>query len=263
LTGLAAVIELTEQRALRAVRNLPFCYLCGVPFNEGDDHDHIPPKSIFALADRQPLKLKTHKVCNERHSLDDEKVGQMISAARGNYPEKEEDRKLRVAHLGIGFGAVTNLNVDGVLWRWITGFHAALYREPLRNSRGSIVTPFPRADKNANGLYSLAPIYEQQHQVFVDTIKAQRWRNELDRIVANNKQLTYECAWGPTDDNSAWLCIFALNIYDWKKMGTSPIAPARGCAGCYTRPTHPPNATLVSNYTVTTPNVDPLDPFGR
>ena len=74
------MIELSTQRALRSVRILPFCYLCGKPFEEGDavDHDHVPPKSIFALADRQPLKMKTHKLCNERHSLDDEKVGQMI-----------------------------------------------------------------------------------------------------------------------------------------------------------------------------------------
>jgi hypothetical protein len=258
-------MELTDQQALRVIRNLPFCYLCGEPFKEGEavDHDHVPPKSIFAYADRQPLKLKTHKVCNERHSLDDEKVGQMISASRGYYPEKEEDRKLRVAHLGLGFGAVTNLNVDAVLWRWITGFHAALYREPLKRLRGSIVTPFPRADRNANGRYSFAPVYERQHDLFVETIKAQRWRNALDRIVANNKKLTYECVWGPTDDKSAWLCIFALNIYDWKKMGTIPNVLARGCAGCYTLPSHPPNATLVSNYRVITPNADPLDPFGR
>lgn len=259
----ASLVELVTQRSLRQVRDLPFCYLCGQAFCDADatNHDHLPPKTIFALEDRQPLKLKTHRTCNERHSLDDEKVGQMIRAALGEAPAKEEDRKLRVAHLGVGYGAVTNLNVDGVVWRWLLGFHAALYREPLPSSQWSIVTPFVRADQNPSGRYSLVPIYKEQHQNFVATIKAQRHRGALDRIVTNNGKLVYECVWGRTNIPDVWLCIFALNIYDWKKMGTAALGPLRGCAGCYSRPSPPSDATLASEWSTVTPNYDPYDPF--
>jgi hypothetical protein len=258
------VIQLTNQKSLRGVRDLPFCYLCGKQFEEGDavDHDHVPPKSMFARADRQPLKLKTHKACNERNSLNDEKVGQMISGFRGDYPRKEKDRKLVVEHLGVGYGAVTNLDVDAVLWRWIKGFHAALYGEPLRRVRGTIVTPFPRFDLKPDGVFSPAPVYELQHKLFVETIKTQRCHGALDRVVANNNRLIYECVWGQADSKSAWLCFFALNIYEWKRMGNTPIAPTRGCAGCYELPSHPVNATLVSDYKIVPSNADPWDPFG-
>jgi hypothetical protein len=256
------VIELGTQNALRAVRSLPFCYLCGGAFDttRAANHDHVPPKTVFALADRQPLKLKTHEACNSRHSLNDEKIGQLIALQRGEIPEKAEDRKLHLAHLGLGFGAITNLNVDAALWRWISGFHAALYREPLTKVRGSIVTPFPRADKNAAGCYVLAPVYPQ-HQLFVDVIKAQRRRGALDRISANNGKLAYECVWGETDAKDAWLCMFALNIYHWKVLGKSPLAPARGCAGCYALPAPPPQATTATDWKIMTPNSDPMDPF--
>jgi hypothetical protein len=254
--------ELKTQSDLRAVRNLPFCYLCGEPFGPSDasNHDHVPPKAIFATKDRQPLKLKTHESCNSRHSMTDEKIGQLISLQRQKFPARIEDRKLQVAHLGIGIGAVTNLHIDGAIWRWIGGFHAALYREPLTKANGSIVTPFPRADMNSGGYYVFRPLYPQ-HEVFVETIKSQRIRGALDRIEANNGAMVYECVWGESDSKEVWLCIFALNIYDWKWLGASPLAPPRGCTGCYVLPARPPSATRVTNSGIVIPNFNPLDPF--
>ncbi|MDR3422205.1 MAG: hypothetical protein P4L80_13340, partial [Xanthobacteraceae bacterium] len=54
----------------------------------------------------------------------------------------------------IGMGAISNLNVEQAMWRWVAGFRAALYKEPLVGARGSIVTPFPLADL-INGHYSI------------------------------------------------------------------------------------------------------------
>ena len=111
------MVELVNQKALRSVRNLPFCYLCGRDFHPGEDlnHDHVPPKTIFAVADRQPLMLQTHVLCNSRQSLIDEKIGQLISLQRGEAPDQPENRKLQLRHLGVGLGAVMNLDIDSAI----------------------------------------------------------------------------------------------------------------------------------------------------
>ena len=87
-------------------------------------------------------------------------------------------------------------------------------------------------------------------------------RRTLDTIRANTGNLTYECVWAQSD-RDGWFCVFALNIYDWKDLGATPIGPARGCAGAYVTVTGhvPPSATRVSTSRLLVPNSDPLDPF--
>jgi hypothetical protein len=137
------VVALITQNDLRKVQNLPFCYLCGKKFLSDalTDRDHVPPESVFAKSDRQPVVLKTHEVCNHRYSADDEKVGQLVALKHGKAPAHPQNRRLQIVHSGrLGMGAVSNLNVEQAIWGWIAGFHAALYGEPLLGARGSIST---------------------------------------------------------------------------------------------------------------------------
>ena len=162
---------LTVHKHFQKVRSLPFCYLCGIAFTEADqvDRDHVPPKSAFNVSDRQlVLKLKTHRACNNGFSVADKKVGQLIALRRREQPKSPRDLALRFGHYtGLGV-AVENLNVDGAVWRWIKGFHSALYGQPLLGDHFAIVTPFPRADKTPSGI-KLQPI-RGQHLVAVETI---------------------------------------------------------------------------------------------
>ena len=255
--------SLITQKQLRAVRDPAFCYLCGKFFEEGDitNHDHVPPESVFAKADRQPLKLKSHKKCNSSFELLDEKIGQLIGLKHGQTPSNPEHHRLKFIRSPIpSVGAVTNLNIDEAVWRWIRGFHVALYREPfplLR--RGSLVTPFPRADLK-DGTYvfvSLPP----QHELFVETIKSNRARNNLDVIRCNNNKLVYEAIWVRAD-NGQWFCIFALDVYAWKDLGRTHL-PNTGCAGCYFLPegARPASSTIEIRSKVLIPNINRLDPF--
>jgi hypothetical protein len=60
------MLLLNTQQALRRARDLPFCYLCGLPIQPGDvlNRDHVPPAALFARADRNfPLILRAHKHC--------------------------------------------------------------------------------------------------------------------------------------------------------------------------------------------------------
>jgi hypothetical protein len=159
--------------------------------------------------------------------------------------------------------AITNLNIDQAINRWIVGFHAALYREYPVGFRGNIVSPFPRYDV-IDGKYVLAD-YLLQTAAFVDAIKNYRARNNLDSIRANKGAMTYECIWDQSDNKKVWMCIFALDIYGWKDLGKTDLAPARGCSGFYTvtANTPPEFATKGIKYKIQIPNYDPLDAFSK
>lgn len=153
------MVSVVTPRELRRVRDLPFCYLCGLRFVEGDtvDHDHVPPKSAFAVEDRLPLKLKTHKKCNGAHSGTDEEVGQLLSMRRRAYPSPQ-NRRLNVSVAPtMDRAAVSNLNVHQAVIRWIQGFHAALYREPMAaDTKFAMASPFPKLDLQ-DGVWVEAP----------------------------------------------------------------------------------------------------------
>jgi hypothetical protein len=232
--GRATMVALETQKALRAVQRLPFCYLCGDTLLEDDitDGDHVPAKAAFNVRDREPaLKLRTHKRCNAGMSVDDKKIGQLIALRRREKPPSARDQALKFMSQR-DMVAVANLNIDSAVWRWIRGFHTALYREPLVGAQHSIRTPFPRADE-VKGQLLLQPLLEQ-HQLVVATLKHNRAWNNVDRILTNRGQLRYECVWVLSDDGTTSFCMFGVDIYDWKELGSSTaLIPARGCAGVY------------------------------
>lgn len=256
---------LRVHRDFQDVRNLAFCYVCGEYFVEGDEvnRDHVPPKCTFSASDRRlVLKLKTHVDCNSSFKVEDKKVGQLIALRRYERPKTARDFALRFGYYSNIGVAVENLNVDAAVWRWVRAFHAALYGQPLLGSQWSLQTPFPRADKTADGP-KLQPILEQ-HVLAIDVIKTNRALDNVDVIAAYNGKLTYECVWCQADDGERWLCCFGLDIYDWKDLGSHTAdIPARGCAGMYVLPSKaaPTVASLDRQTPIIIPNLDRLDPF--
>jgi hypothetical protein len=102
-----------------------------------------------------------------------------------------------------------------------------------------------------------------QHRLFVQAIKDNRARGNLDRVQCNKGKLTYECVWHQANNIGPWMCFFALDVYDWKDLGRTRLEPARGCAGAYVLPTGtvPAGAARGAVYAVQVPNYDTLDPF--
>src|SRR5271169_5140893 len=112
------MVSLLRQSDFRSVQNLPFCYLCGRDFVVGDSkiRDHVPPESIFAPLDREPLWLPAHTVCNSAYRLWDEKIGQLISLRYGKVPRTATHRRLKFAYSQHrDLGAVVNLDIDGAV----------------------------------------------------------------------------------------------------------------------------------------------------
>lgn len=262
--------SLTTQKDFRSVQRLPFCYLCGKEFLDGDqpNKDHIPPQSIFLKEDREPLWLPTHVACNTGETITDQKIGQLIALKYGKAPKDAAHRRLEITWFpNEQLAALTNLDVDAAVWRWIRGFHAALYRNPLLIDftaaaiPGSLVTPFPKAPKGTDQI-AIEPL-RPQHSAFVQTIKLNRLKQNLDRISCNKGKLLYECVWNQADNNGPWMCMFAVNVYDWKDLGSTGQHPPRGCAGFYMLAdgSKPEDAAQGVSSPIIIPNLDPLDPF--
>jgi hypothetical protein len=258
---------LSNQRDFRGIQRLPFCYLCSKKLlpNDETNRDHVVARRLFAPNDRQPtLILTVHKSCNSAQGDVDDAMSQLIRLKRCDIPSEPKDRRLKfIASPFPGLGAVVNLNIDKAVWRWIGGFHAALYREPYpTDPPRALVTPFFRIDIREGKM--TAPPFEPQHRAFVETIKNNRARNNLDRILSNNGKLAYECVWCKADDGR-WLCIFALDVDGWKVLGTTKHLPSRDCAGFYMLPMGdlPGDATTGIESSIALPNYEPLDPFGR
>jgi hypothetical protein len=66
-------------------------------------------------------------------------------------------------------------------------------------------------------------------------LKRNRTVGNLDRIVCRNETCRYECVSSQAHDGR-WICIYGLDLYNWRDLG-SRNQPARGCVGCYQRPT--------------------------
>jgi hypothetical protein len=217
-----------------------------------------------------PLKLATHYNCNHSYRNIDEKIGQVIALRRGHVPAKQ-NRKLKITYnLSAGHSALTNLDIEDAVWRWVRGFHAALYHQPFPPDdpakgyrSGALQTPFHRTFATSHG-GMLKPIWPH-HQLCVRIIKENRAKTNLDRVVSNRGKLIYECVWRDADNSAGWVCIFALDICDWKDLGAVPGLPSCGCAGWYWLPSHakPITGTQSANLSVAVPNLEPLDPFGR
>lgn len=259
--------SLLTQKALRNVRKLPFCYLCGKTIAKTDsvNRDHVPPKSIFAPSDRQPLILLSHERCNHSRHLEDEKIGQLISLVRRVAP-RDDIQRLRVHWTGVG-PALVNLNIEAEVWRWVQAFHAALYGEFLSFAETgkldqphmrAVALPFPRANRGSEVIESLRP----QHLRIVEMIKSNRMLQNLDQIVGNKGKLVYYSVWDCFEPK-LWFCAFALNIYDWKQLGLLRNGRTSGCAGLYvlTSRSKPENASISRRSSIILPNYDPLDPF--
>jgi hypothetical protein len=263
--------SVTTPKQLQAIRDLPFCHVCGKTLGEADakNRDHIPPKTCFDLADRDPpLKLATHVKCNNDSKLNDEKVGELIAAQRRkSLPLDEGHLNVQVLHhaaTGEMFAAFDNLDVEGAMRRWVGGFHAALYQRPLAPQVPFAVSlPLPRARVSDEGIrpHPIAPY----HEVFVETIKLNRAANNLDMLRTNRGKLRYECVWAREDNAPRWLCIFALDLYGWIELGDAKHFGARGCVGCYVLAAEevPPNASRATRIVATVANGSPFDPFGN
>lgn len=262
------MVTVSSQIQLRAIRDLPFCHVCGEPIRATEDanHDHVPARSCFDKTDRNPpLKLRTHVRCNNEHKLNDEKFGQLIAAQRHKVidPERTELRITVIGQPGSEpqYAFFDNLDVIGAIRRWVGGFHTALYREPLPpNTWFQVTTPLPQG-QIVGDVIRVEPVL-QQHLKFVEALKLNRAAANLDSVVTCSSKMRYECVWAELDGGGKF-CIFGLDIYGWIGLGDGKNFEPRGCVGAYILRSRdaPPQASIATCLSAPIQNKSLLDPF--
>lgn len=230
--------RITTQRELREKQLLDFCYLCGRKFDTdyNRNRDHVPPSSLFLTKDRDtPLILPTHAECHKPRSVEDKEIGQLIQLLHGRIPS-ERDMHLRIDSVKstqyedplIG---VRDLEFQMIVWRWIRGFHAALYNHYLpATTEGTMQAPFPGGKPLHNGKV-IDEILPQQLK-FVEDLKKNRLASNTDLIICRAGNCKYECFWSHLNDGRP-ICVFGLQIYNWEDLGDIHHFPKRGCVGLY------------------------------
>ena len=266
LSAVNMPIKLTSQAEFQTARKQEFCYLCERVFKPGEvrNRDHVPTSALFAVADSQPaLILPTHRACNHRRSAEDEVIGQLVGVLHGR-PIAEHGRKPkllpgRFADGSSGVG--TSLQVNPIIFRWVRGFHAALYNEPLGPSKYKIFSPLPEmriTEKHAEPV----PIPDEIPH-FVDHLKRNRLTRTMDVVVCRNDRCLYESVWIQADNGRSF-CIWGLDIYGWKELGDINHFEPRGCVGMY-QPNSgviPATATTGTHLCFDVAAVERLNPFG-
>ena len=256
--------SLASQKELRGARDPGFCYVCGRTWTEADEtnRDHVPPAKLFAPSDLEkgPLVLRTHVTCNNGYSRYDEHVAQLVSLLWKVEPGPEDVSSLRVSlHEPEGkapFGAVEGLELQSIIARWLRGFHAALYGEFLPRGGGYIFPPLPGAD-----LVGQDTMLHVSHPVLVREVRKNRIARTIDSVVSCGGACRYECVWSHLDSGRP-ICIFALDLYAWERLGDVNNFPARSCVGWYEVPGRiPPGASLATRLEFPVDNREPLRAF--
>ena len=154
-------------------------------------------------------------------------------------------------------GAIDGFDLEGLVARWIRGFHAALYRERLGNVlRGCIWPPLASSD-------SLKPDQAQfdVSQQRLDVCHGLYWQRKsqrVDQLLANQNTVEYICYWSRVLDG--FRCYWALRIDDWIEWGDLG-QPKRACVGFFDRLNAPSTASRLSSLHVPRFIPQPLDPF--
>ena len=260
-------VILSTQKKLQTARNLSFCYLCGEPLDNRNEtnRDHLPPSGLFAAVDRDPpLILPTHYQCNQGRSREDQAIGQLLGVLHGRQVNRIHN-KLRVAVSpfkdGNSLAVLSRIDLRQIIRRWIRGFHAALYNEFLPGDALFATYLLLPEGKRDGDKITFVPTPEAFSQ-FVDELSRNRAVRNLDRIVCRNGKCRYECVWSQAD-NGRWICIYCLDIYNWVNLGDTKNFPARGCVGCYRRPSGgvPRNASTATRLIFSSRGTSSFDPF--
>jgi len=160
--------------------------------------------------------------------------------------------------MGIG---VRGVELKQIIFRWVCGFHAALYNQPMGASGYMLFPPLPEGQIKGRHVEPVPVPDVIPH--LVKELKRNRLTGTLDVIVCRNDRCRYECVWSQADDGRR-ICIWALDLYGWAELGDITHFEPRGCVGVYWPDDGliPATATLGTRLEFSVPRGERLHPFG-
>ena len=258
--------RITTQREFKAQKNLPFCYLCGEPLDNGlpINDDHCPPKSIFNSSDRAdyPIILKVHEKCNHEQHLRDEMLSLFFDplsnqgkAKKDKHQRQMDKRKVHVQFPNSQLVGYTDLPLMPFASRLVQSMHAILYKQYFPNGviKGEIRFPFGEVSQKGE---VLSEKFKEQSLNIAKTIACSIKVDKFDCVIAYNNQFKYVCCWSPFDDIS--VCLFAFDIMNMARMASTITGLPKAVIGHYYMK-HPDSDYSVATTIDTSPSMAQIE----
>jgi hypothetical protein len=193
-------------------------------------------------------------------------MGQIVHLLHGRQPTPAKRRVKLTAPFPHqqDLGAIGD-DLAGFIWRWVRGFHAALYRQflPLNTDR-RILGPLPAGVVKDGRPFSFDD--PGMFRASVATLKNNYAGGNVDQVVNRNGKCIYHCVWDTarhSQKGAVLMCHFRLRVYDWERLARGSPAKFAGCAGSYL-PTEPPvSCARATSIVIPGANTEPLVAFGR
>lgn len=255
----------TQKQAQKVAKQLDFCYLCGKAFTDKypGTKDHVPPKKVFLPADRDwPLILRAHKKCNEKYSISDEQLKDLIALIHSD--GQELPLKTSVDIITYKDGKPNNVGFSGMPMKGITdrilrGCYSALYGEflPVQTPNYTLM-PLVECDRETGDVRPSN--FYPQHQHFCELLKFNRRIENLDQVIAYNEKFRFEIIWIYEDDQVTPVGIFCIDLYDWYRLSKWVLPRRQGCVGSFWAEI-PKGASRVQTPYLHYKYKEPLNPF--
>jgi hypothetical protein len=159
------------------------------------------------------------------------------------------------------YTAVSGLNLEHLIGRWVRGCHALLYSVPIAPDEFQVAMSLPLPSDRDLRDRELTAGMQPAHGLIVSRLKRQMSIGQIDRIVAYAGKFEYLCFWTRFDSGEP-CCAFGMRIYNWEDLGRTDGLPKRGCVGIYRTGTQvPASAALESPVETPGERWAGLDPF--
>lgn len=155
-------------------------------------------------------------------------------------------------------------DLKGFIWRWVRGFHSALYRSFLPETSPRVVMGPVMAGVIKDG----KPFAVDDPEMFkraVATLKNSAAGGRVDSVSTRNGKCIYECVWDDAVDRTSGravpICLFRLRVYDWERLSRGTPLKFSGCAGSYRVEPAPAGAVKATSIMISGTNYRPLSAF--
>ncbi len=192
-------------------------------------------------------------------------MGELVELLQGHSrPAAKRRAKLSApSELPPGLGAVSD-DLKGFIWRWVRGFHSALYRSFLPEASPRVVMGPIMAGIIRDG----TPFAVDDPEMFkraVATLKNNAAVGRVDSVLTRNAKCLYECVWDDAVDRGSGkpvpICLFRLRVYDWERLSRGTPLRFSGCAGSYGLEVVPSDAARATSIVISGTNYRPFSAF--
>lgn len=248
--------------------NRGHCYICERDMaGQAQDRDHVPPKSSMPRWCRQngPLILRTHVECNQKQSVADHDLKDLLEMARvmsfGAPIARAAFKRIRhhrvlAALDSPGYTQFEAPRFEPSVERMLRAFHSSLYGEPkiegpLLSHQSKVFLPWPSEPPTDGGV-----VIDSEQAGIIERVRDAASANCVNWIRAWDGALLFAATWfhRPSVDftHGQFGCHWVLQLFQWQQSALD-AGLGSPCAGVYYTHQPPPHSAQMPSVAIATP----------